>query len=52
MPPAFVLDVGVVAGRGWGIVGANPAWASDIYGRDPSGVLPVLRRSSIRRSEE
>ena len=48
-PPAFVLDVGVVAGTGWAVVEANPAWASGIYGCDPAGVLPALRRACVPR---
>lgn len=41
-PPAFVLDVGLIAERGWAVVEANEAWASGLYGCDPADVLPVL----------
>jgi hypothetical protein len=38
-----VVDVGRVAGRGWAVVEANPAWGSGLYGCDAARVLPVLR---------
>lgn len=46
-PPAFVMDVGRIAGRGWAVVEANPAWGSGIYGCDPVHVLPVLQRACL-----
>lgn len=49
-PPAFVLDVGRIAERGWAVVEANPAWGAGVYGCDPAAVLPVLRRAT-RRNE-
>ncbi len=49
VPPAFVLDVGVISGQGWAVVEANPAFAAGIYGCDPGAVLPVLRRATMRR---
>jgi len=50
LPPAVVVDVGRMAARGWGVVEANPAWASGLCGCDPIGVLPVLRRAAVARS--
>jgi len=50
LPPAVVVDVGRMQGRGWGVVEANPAWASGICGCDPVNVLPVLRRATVARS--
>ena len=47
LPPAFVLDVGVIAGRGWSVVEANPAWGAGIYRCDPRRVLDVLARACI-----
>jgi hypothetical protein len=47
LPPAVVVDVGRMAGRGWGVVEANAAWASGLCGCDPAGVLPVLRRVAV-----
>lgn len=51
LPPAVVVDVGYMVDRGWGVVEANPAWASGLCGSDPTGVLSVLRRASVPRSE-
>lgn len=48
LPPAVVVDVGMITGRGWAVVEANAAWGSGIYGCDPSGILEVLRRASVR----
>lgn len=49
LPPAVVVDVGRMAGRGWGVVEANPAWASGLCGSDPANVLSVLRRATVAR---
>lgn len=51
LPPAFVVDVGVIDGRGWGVVEFNPAWCSGLLAADPAAVLPVLRRASRPRAE-
>lgn len=50
IPPAVVIDVGYMTDRGWGIVEANPAWASGLCGADPKSILPVLRRASVPRN--
>jgi hypothetical protein len=50
MPPGVVLDIGRIAGQGWAVVEANPAWASGLYGCDPAAVLPVLRRAATPRN--
>jgi hypothetical protein len=50
LPPAVVVDVGHMTGRGWGVVEANPAWASGLCGCDPASVLPVLHRAAVARS--
>jgi hypothetical protein len=47
LPPAVVVDVGVIDGRGWAVVEANAAWGSGIYGCDPSAVLTVVRRACV-----
>jgi hypothetical protein len=47
VPPAFVLDVGLIADRGWAVVEANSAWGAGIYGSDPALVLQVLRRAVV-----
>jgi hypothetical protein len=49
LPAAVVVDVGRMAGRGWGVVEANAAWASGLCGCDPARVLPVLRRAAVPR---
>jgi hypothetical protein len=46
-PPAFVLDVGIIAGQGWAVVEANSAWGAGIYGCEPAQVLRVLRRAVV-----
>jgi hypothetical protein len=40
-----VIDVGRIKGKGLAIIETNQAWASGIYGCDPSGVLEVLEKS-------
>lgn len=51
VPPALVLDVGMIAGKGWSVVEANPAWSSGIYGCVPSAVLSVLQCACRRQDE-
>jgi hypothetical protein len=51
LPPAFVLDVGTIAGRGWAVVEMNPVWCSSLLGCDLAAVLPALRRACRRRWE-
>jgi protein-tyrosine phosphatase len=46
LPPAFVVDVGLIEGRGWAVVEFNPAWCSGLLGADPGAVLGVLERAS------
>ena len=45
VPPATVLDVGRIRGRGGAVVEANAAWGAGLYGCDPEEVLKVLARS-------
>ena len=40
---ACVVDVGIINGRGWGVIECNAAWSSGIYGCDGEAVLPALR---------
>jgi hypothetical protein len=49
-PPAGVLDVGVIEGRGWAVVEANACWGSGIYGCDPHSVLETLSRASQKKA--
>lgn len=37
-----VIDVGIIRGKGMAVIETNQAWASGIYGCDPSGVMDVL----------
>ncbi len=43
-----VLDIGVIADRGWAVVEQNAAWGSGIYGCDPEQVLEVLRFAVVQ----
>jgi ATP-grasp domain, R2K clade family 2 len=47
LPRAAVVDVGVIARRGWAVVEQNAAWGSGIYGCDPVRVLEVLRYAAV-----
>ena len=49
-PPAGVVDVGVVQGRGWAVVEANPGWGTGIYRCDPQSVLRTLARAWVKRA--
>jgi hypothetical protein len=51
LPPAVVVDVGLISDRGWAVIEANSAWSAGIYGCDPLAVLPVLRRACVATSE-
>jgi hypothetical protein len=51
LPPAIVVDVGRIVGRGWAVLETNAAWAAGIYGCDPLQILPVLARACVRRSD-
>jgi ATP-grasp domain, R2K clade family 2 len=46
LPPAVVMDVGVIEARGWAVVELNAAWGSGLYGCDPTAVLEVLRHAA------
>jgi hypothetical protein len=50
-PPAVVLDVGQIAGRGWAVVEANGAWGSGIYGCDPNAVLDTILHATAQPGE-
>jgi hypothetical protein len=45
LPPAFVVDVGLIEGRGWAVVEFNPVWCSGLLGAEPGPVLRVLERA-------
>lgn len=46
-PRAFVLDVGLIKGRGWAVVEPNECWGSGIYGCAPAKVLEVLLAATV-----
>jgi len=48
-PAAFVLDVGIIDGRGWAVVGAKPCWGSGLSGCNEAEVLRVLRRACVHK---
>lgn len=49
LPPAVVVDVGIIADAGWAVLESNAAWGSGIYGCDPARVLNVIRRACLQR---
>ncbi|HEX6544514.1 MAG TPA: ATP-grasp domain-containing protein [Ktedonobacterales bacterium] len=46
LPPAIVLDVGIIPERGWAIIEANGAWGAGLYGCDPTAALSVIRHAT------
>jgi hypothetical protein len=51
LPPAFVVDVGMIEDVGWAIVEFNPVWSAGLLGADPRAVLRALRRTTRKRHE-
>jgi hypothetical protein len=49
LPPCYVVDVGLIHGRGWAVVEFNPTWCSSLLGCDPRSVLPAIERASVSR---
>ena len=47
IPEAIVLDFGIIEGKGWALIEANPAWSSGIYECDPDKALDVILNSCI-----
>jgi hypothetical protein len=45
LPPAVVVDVGLIEERGWAVVEFNPVFCAGLLGADPAAVLPVLARA-------
>lgn len=48
IPRAVVLDVGIIVGRGWAVVEANPAWGSGLYGCNPDEALNVVEQATTK----
>jgi ATP-grasp domain, R2K clade family 2 len=46
LPPAFVVDVGLIDERGWAVVEFNLVWCAGILGADPKMILTALERAS------
>ncbi len=44
----MVLDVGKIAGKGWAVIEANPAYAAGIYGCEPEKILKVLEQIFVK----
>lgn len=51
LPPAVVVDVGLIDERGWAVVEFNPVFCAGLLGADPAAVLPVLARACRPRAE-
>ncbi|MEM0913695.1 MAG: ATP-grasp domain-containing protein [Planctomycetota bacterium] len=47
LPPAYVVDVGLLDGDQWAVVEFNPVWCSGILGADPDNVLTVIERAAM-----
>lgn len=46
LPRAVVIDVGMIADRGWAVVELNAAWDAGLYGCDPAQVLEVVQHAT------
>jgi len=44
LPPAFVIDIGLIEDRGWAVVEFNPIWCAGLLGADPARVLDAMSR--------
>jgi hypothetical protein len=47
LPPAFVVDVGVLDDGRWAVVEFNPAWCSGLLGANVDHALHVIERSAM-----
>lgn len=48
LPNAIVLDFGIIKGKGWALIEANPAWCSGLYACDAEKALEVIVASCIK----
>ena len=46
LPGVVVVDVGLIAGRGWAVIEFNAAWGAGLNGCDPEKVLPAILAAS------
>jgi len=51
LPPAGVVDVGIIEQSGWAVIEANPCWGAGLYGCSPMAVLNTIRRAIRVRSQ-
>ncbi|WP_294282679.1 ATP-grasp domain-containing protein [uncultured Chryseobacterium sp.] len=50
LPKAIVLDFGIIKGKGWALIEANPAWCSGLYACDAETALEVIVESCIKNN--
>ncbi|MCX8533138.1 ATP-grasp domain-containing protein [Chryseobacterium luquanense] len=48
LPKAIVLDFGIIKGKGWALIEANPAWCSGLYDCDAEKALEVIVESCVK----
>ncbi len=48
LPTAIVIDFGIIKGKGWALIEANPAWCSGLYACDAEKALEVIVKSCIK----
>jgi len=48
LPEAIVLDFGIIKGKGWALIEANPAWCSGLYACDAEKALEVIVESCVK----
>ncbi len=48
LPTAIVLDFGIIKGKGWALIEANPAWCSGLYACDAEKALEVIVESCVK----
>lgn len=51
LPRGIVVDVGRMQGRGWGVIEANAAWSSGLYGCNAERVLDVICQGCLPVAE-
>ncbi|MDQ1095395.1 MULTISPECIES: ATP-grasp domain-containing protein [Chryseobacterium] len=49
IPRAIVLDFGIIKGKGWALIEANPAWCSGLYACDAEKALEVIVESCSKK---
>ncbi|PTT39054.1 hypothetical protein DBR28_07785 [Chryseobacterium sp. HMWF028] len=49
LPTGIVLDFGIIKGKGWALIEANPAWCSGLYACDAEKALEVIVKSCIKK---